>query len=284
MLTDGENKKEKKEQLTYEEIQDFFERTLKLITPPVAVKFVMRGEEKPSGLAKNIKPITFCQGVTVARQGGYSIYLERETLACYNARICFGLGTEEEVSKDIENSIEKTVGKYAPTRKMATKIVMNKFRIPAGKVKGVGIAQLGKARFIPNALIFTCFPWQSNYLTNAYLWMTGDVPIYFETAPNSLVCGYSAGIAGWKKKINCCTACTGGRAYAGTESTEVYWSLPWEYVDTVIEGLKGRSMRNPYPSLINIPIPVPAPENHFFRTKSLTEKSFSKPDDKPRKT
>ena len=63
MPINGEKMKGEAEQLTYEEMQDFFERTLKLITPPVAVKFVMRGEEKPSGLARNIKPITFCQGV-----------------------------------------------------------------------------------------------------------------------------------------------------------------------------------------------------------------------------
>lgn len=276
MSIDREEKKEKKEQLTYEEMQDFFERTLKLITPPVAVKFVTIGEKKPRGLAENIHPITFCQAVTIARQGGYSIYLEKETLACYNARICFGIGTEEEINKDIEKSIETTTGKYAPTKEMAAKIVRNKFRIPAGKVKGVGVTQLGWASFVPDALIFICFPWQANYLTNAYLWMTGDVPLHFEAATNSLVCGYGAGIAGWKKKINCCTACTGGRAYAGTESTEVYWSMPWEYVDTVIKGLKGRSLRNPYPSLISISIPVPSPETHFFRTEDLTSENSSK--------
>ena len=264
MSASVKNNTEKGKKLTYAEMQDFFERTLKLITPPVAVKFVRPREEKPKGLATNIKPMTFCQAVTIARQGGYSVYLERGTLNCYNARISFGIGTEEEINKDIEKSIETTIGKYAPTREIAAKIVMNKFRIGAGEVKGVAVAPLGKAKFVPDALIFTCFPWQAYYLTNAYLWMTGDVPIHFEIATNSLVCGYSAGIAGWKKKINCCTACTGGRAYGGTESTEVYWSMPWELVDVIIEGLKERSKRCPYPSLINIPLPAPASEKHFF--------------------
>jgi len=252
---------------TYAEMQDFFERTLKLITPPVAVKFISPDEEKPKGLATNIKPMTFCQAVTVARQGGYSVYLERGTISCYNARVAFGLGTEEEMNKDIEKSIETTIGKYAPTREIAMKIVMSTFRIGIGNVKGVAIAPLAKAKFVPDALIFTCFPWQAYYLTNAYLWMTGDVPLQFETATNSLVCGYSAAIAGWKKKINCYPSCTGGRAYGGTESTEVYWSMPWELVDIIIEGLKGRSQRSPYPSLINIPIPAPASEKHFFTKK-----------------
>ncbi len=253
--------------LTCPEMQDFFERILKLQTPPVAVKFVKPGEERPPGLATNIKPMTFCQTVTVARQGGYPLYLERRTLSCYNARIAFGLGKPEEIEKDIQKAIETTVGKYAPTPELATKIVLSKFRIGAGKVIGVCVAPVGKAQFVPDALIFTCTPWQAYYLTNAYLWMTGDIPVRFEAATNSLVCAYSAGLAGWKKQLNCCTACTGGRAYGGTESTEVYWSVPWELVDLLIVGLKERNRRNPYPSLINIPLPTPAPEKHFFATR-----------------
>jgi uncharacterized protein (DUF169 family) len=262
MPSDGEGQAQAT--LTYAEMQDFFERTLKLQTPPVAVKFVKPGEARPSGLASNIKPMTFCQAVTVARQGGYPVYLERPTLSCYNARIAFGLGTAEEIQKDIQKAIETTTGKYAPTRELAEKIVMTKFRIGAGEVIGVGIAPIGKAQFVPDALIFTCTPWQAYYLTNAYLWMTGGIPLRFEVATNSLVCAYSAGLAGWKKQLNCCTACTGGRAYGGTESTELYWSIPWEMVDPLIQGLKERSRKSPYPSLINIPLPTPAPEKHFF--------------------
>jgi len=255
---------------TYAETQDFFERTLKLQTPPVAVKFVKPGEERPTGLSTNIKPMTFCQAVTVARQGGYPVYLERRTLSCYNARIAFGLGTPEEVEKDIQKAIETTTGKYAPTPELAEKIVLTKFRIGAGEVTGVGVAPLGKAQFVPDALIFTCTPWQAYYLTNAYLWKTGDIPLRFEAATNSLVCAYSAGLAGWKKQLNCCTACTGGRAYGGTESTEVYWSIPWELVDLLREGVRERNRRNPYPSLITIPLPTPAPEKHFFATREET--------------
>ncbi|MFA5353049.1 MAG: DUF169 domain-containing protein [Thermodesulfovibrionales bacterium] len=254
--------------MKYDEMQDFFERTLKLITPPVAVAFVRPDDERPKGLTANIKPMTFCQAVTVARQGEYSLYLEKETLSCFNARTTLGLGTAEDLQRDIEKSIETTIGKYAPNREIATKIVMSKFRIPAGSLKGLAVAPLGKARFTPDCLIFTVFPWQAYYLTNAYLWMTGDIPLSFEVATNSLICGYGAGIAGWKKKINCCTACTGGRSYAGTESTEMYWAMPWELADTIIEGLKGRSKKSPYPGLINIPLPAPAPEKHFFRTKA----------------
>jgi hypothetical protein len=43
--------------------------------------------------------------------------------------------------------------------------------------------------------------------------------------------------------------------------------MPWELVDTFIEGLRERSQRSPYPSLINIPIPAPASEKHFFTKK-----------------
>jgi uncharacterized protein (DUF169 family) len=262
-----EEEREKGKELSYEEMQDFFERTLKLTTPPVAVKLVMVEEKRPAGPVSNVYPITFCQGVAIARQGGYSLYLEKETISCFSARITFGLGTEEEIEQDIEMAIATTIGYYAPTREMASKIVMNKVRIPPGRVKGVCVAPLAKAQYVPDALIFTCFPWQAAYLTNGYLYITAEVPMHFETTANSLLCANSAGVAAWKKKINCSTTCTGGRAFGGTESTEVYWSIPWEKVSTLIEGLKERSLRTPYPSLISISIPAPSLATHFFKKK-----------------
>jgi uncharacterized protein (DUF169 family) len=118
---------------------------------------------------------------------------------------------------------------------------------------------------VPDALLFTVVPWQAYYLMNGYLFMTQDAPVNFTMATNSLVCGYAAGIAGWDKKINMATACTGGRSYAGTESTHMYFALPWELVDLEIEGLRQRAKVSPYPGLITIPVGVPKPEKHFFK-------------------
>jgi uncharacterized protein (DUF169 family) len=258
------DKREEKPKMTHAEMQEFFERTLKLETPPVAVKFVRKGEEKPKGLSTNIKPISFCQAVTIARQGNYCVYLNRENLSCPNARMAFGLGTEEEIRRDRENQISK-YQKYAPNKEVWAKVVDKKFAIPPGEVIGVAVAPLARAKFPPDALIFTVVPWQAYYLMNGYLFMTGDVPMNFTMATNSLVCGYSAGIAGWDKKINMATACSGGRGYAGTESIHLYFSLPWELVDIEIEGLKQRAKVAPYPGLITIPLGVPKPEKHFFK-------------------
>ncbi|MCJ7833621.1 MAG: DUF169 domain-containing protein [Deltaproteobacteria bacterium] len=258
------DKTEPEKKMGYAEMQDFFERTLKLETPPVAVKFIRKGEEKPKGLSTNIKPISFCQAVTVARQGNYSVYLTRENLSCPNARLAFGLGTPEEVAKDRENQILK-FHNYAPNKEVWEKMVDKKFAIPPGEVTGVAVAPLARAKFIPDALIFTVVPWQAYFLMNGYFFMTGDVPLNFTMATNSLVCGYAAGIAGWDKKINMATACSGGRSNAGTESIHIYFALPWELVDIEIEGLKQRSKVAPYPGLITIPLGGPKPGKHFFK-------------------
>jgi uncharacterized protein (DUF169 family) len=264
-MADSVEKKElEKQKKTYAEMQDFFERTLKLETPPVAIKFIRKGEEKPKGLSTNIKPISFCQAVTIARQGNYSVYLTRENLSCPNARMAFGLGTPEEVKRDRDNQISK-YHKYAPNKEAWEKVVDKKFAIPPGEVTGVAVAPLAKAKFVPDALIFTVVPWQAYYLLNGYLFVTGDAPLNFTMATNSLVCGYAAGISGWDKKINMTTACSGGRSYAGTESTHMYFSLPWELVEIEIEGLKQRAKVASYPGLITIPVGVPKPEKHFFK-------------------
>jgi|GEM_PF-1982549 uncharacterized protein (DUF169 family) len=267
-----ERKAEEKQQMSHVQIQDFFERILKLETPPVAVKFVRKGEERPRGLSTNIKPISFCQAVTVSRQGNYSVYLTRENVSCPNARMAFGLGTEEEIRGDRENQVSN-YHKYSPKREAWEKVVDKKFAIPPGEVTGVGVAPLARAKFSPDALIFTVIPWQAYYLMNGYLYMTGDGPLNFTMANNSLVCGYSAGIAGWGKRINIAMACSGGRGYAGTESIHLYFSLPWELVDLEIEGLRQRAKVAPYPGLITIPLGVPKSEKHFFRENKPEEDS-----------
>ena len=267
-----EKKTEEKDHMSHAQMQEFFEKILKLETPPVAVKFVKRGEERPAGLSTNIKPISFCQALTVARQGNYSVYLTRENLSCPNARMAFGLGNEEEIRRDRENQVSK-YHKYSPNKQAWEKVVDKKFAIPAGEIIGVGVAPLAKAKFSPDALIFTVVPWQAYYLMNGYLYMTGDGPMNFTMASNSLVCGYSAGIAGWAKKINIATACSGGRGYAGTESIHMYFSLPWELVNIEIEGLRQRAKVAPYPGLITLPLGVPKSEKHFFRENKADEAS-----------
>jgi len=267
-----EKKTEEKDHMSHAQMQEFFEKILKLETPPVAVKFVKRGEERPAGLSTNIKPISFCQALTVARQGNYSVYLTRENLSCPNARMAFGLGNEEEIRRDRENQVSK-YHKYSPNKQAWGKVVDKKFAIPAGEIIGVGVAPLAKAKFSPDALIFTVVPWQAYYLMNGYLYMTGDGPMNFTMASNSLVCGYSAGIAGWAKKINIATACSGGRGYAGTESIHMYFSLPWELVNIEIEGLRQRAKVAPYPGLITLPLGVPKSEKHFFRENKADEAS-----------
>lgn len=264
MLENENGEVKERGKMSYSDMQEFFERTIKLETPPVAVKFVKKGENRPKGVSTNIKPMSFCQAVTVARQGNYSLYLTRETMSCPNARMAFGLGTEEEIKKDRENQISK-YHKYAPDRDTWEKMVDKKYAIPPGEVIGVAVAPLARARFVPDCLIFTVVPWQAYYLMNGYLFETGDVPLTFVMATNSLVCGYSAAIAGWEKKINIATACTGGRSYAGTESIHMYFSLPWDLIDVEIEGLKKRAKVAPYPGLITIPMGVPKPEKHFFK-------------------
>jgi len=256
---------QEKSKMSYTEMQDFFERTLKLETPPVSVKFVRKGEDKPKGLSTNIKPISFCQAITISRQGNYSVYLTKENISCPNARMAFGLGNAEEIKRDRENQISK-YHKYAPNKEVWEKMVDKKFAIPPGEVIGVAVAPLARAKFVPDALIFTVVPWQAYFLMNGYFFITGDVSLHFTMATNSLVCGYSAGMAGWDKKINMTTACSGGRSFAGTESIHLYFSLPWELVDIEIEGLRQRSKVAPYPGLITIPLGVPKPEKHFFKS------------------
>ncbi|MDI6786262.1 MAG: DUF169 domain-containing protein [bacterium] len=252
---------------SYTEIAEQFERLLKLETPPVAIKFVKEGEEAPKGLTKRTKMITFCQGITIARQGGYSLLLTDDNLGCKNAKIAFGLGGEEAVKKNKEAAAVKNLGKYAANEEIARKIIDVKPAIKPGEINAIAIAPLSKTKFQPDCIMFIVVPWQAYYLADAYFYNTGDAPLYYEVGTNAMVCAYNAVRAGYLKKISCGTACTGGRAYAGTESTQMYYTIPWEKVEIVLEGAKARNAKSPYPSLIYLGTPAPGPEKHVFNVE-----------------
>lgn len=58
--------------------------------------------------------------------------------------------------------------------------------------------------------------------------------------------------------------CPNARYAFGFESTEVLLAVPWRAVAPMIEGLAIRSRVAPYPGMICMPVPAPAPEKHIL--------------------
>jgi uncharacterized protein (DUF169 family) len=244
---------------------DELERRLRMATAPVAIRFVRDGEEAPSGLLRRFRKLTFCQTVAAASSGGYGFLVTRELLSCPNARIAFGFDDIDGETDALQKAAKSHVGKYAHNLDTAVELVKAKPRIPLGTVEAVAVAPLAKTNFVPDALILTLLPWQAYHAINGYLFATGQSSVPLEAGTNSLACAYVAVRSGFEQRLNLVTACTGGRAYAGFQTSDVILGVPWKDAEALRQGLVERAKENPYPGMILMPTPAPLPVKHILK-------------------
>ena len=246
------------------EMASALEARLRLDAAPVAVKMVPVGKEPPDGLLERSKVLTFCQFLSAAATGGYPFWVTRENLGCPNARIAFGMYDPRQDAALMEKAIKNHVGVYAPNPEAARKLIASKPAMPAGEVQGLAVAPLAKASFEPDAVLMVVVPWQAYFALDDYLYATGDAPLTIEVGTNSLVCAYGAVRAGYLGKIGLTSACTGGHNYAGIERTQMSLAFPGSKLEALLEGIRERSKRVPYPGMIAMPAPTPMPPKHIL--------------------
>ena len=249
---------------SYEPISNSLIELLRLAWSPVAIRFFKPGENA-TGLMRRTKKLSFCQFVSAAATGGYTLLVSPENLGCPNARLAFGF-TDPRADEDAMAKIVKShVGVYAPDEASARRLVEAKPSIPPGEVMSIGVTPLGKANFDPDAVIFTVVPAQAYYLLDGYLYAEGEVPVRLECGTNSLTCAYGAVVAGHYHRVNMVTGCTGGRIYAGMDGSQVQLFFPGQKLDSLMSGLTARSKRVSYPDMPVMPAPIPQPSKHILQ-------------------
>jgi uncharacterized protein (DUF169 family) len=237
---------------------------LRLDSAPVAIKLVSSGEACPDGLIERSKRLSFCQFVVAAATGGYPFLVNRGNLGCFNARIVFGLFDPKMDGAVMEKTIRTHVGVYAPDAAAAKTLIASKPAVPPSAMDGVAVAPLAKASFQPDAVIMLVVPAQAYFALDDYMYASCDSSIQFEVGTNSLVCAYCAVRSAFLDRISLTPACTGGRNYAGIERTQMTMAFPGSKLELLMEGLRDRSRRVPYPGMIAMPAPIPMPPKHIL--------------------
>ncbi|MGQ9677437.1 MAG: DUF169 domain-containing protein [Chloroflexota bacterium] len=248
----------------YETISNKLLQTVRLSWEPVAIKF-FKPDDNPGGLMRRSKKLSFCQFVSAAATGGYTLLVTPENLGCPNARLAFGFVDPKVDEEAMAKIVKSHVGVYAPDEASARRIVEAKPSIPPGEVGSIGVTPLGKANFDPDAVIFTVVPAQAYYILDGYLYAEGEVPVRLECGTNSLTCAYGAVVAGYYHRINMVTGCTGGRIYAGMDGSQVQLFFPGQKLAALLSGLEARSKRVSYPDMPVMPAPIPQPSKHILQ-------------------
>ena len=154
----------------------FIREDLRLKTFPVAARFLKKKADIPEKARRPSvamgKRIAVCQGVTMARNYGWTIALTREDVICVPAAIAFGFSD----SLDQAASIAKLFcgANFSSTADIALKETSSMSRFQNGEIEAILLAPLEKAFFEPETVIIYGNPAQMMRLIQAWSYKTGE--------------------------------------------------------------------------------------------------------------
>jgi uncharacterized protein (DUF169 family) len=237
------------EKMNLKEAAVFIREDLRLKTFPVAVQFLQDESEFPTKARRPSatmgKRIAICQGVTMARNYGWTIGLAREDIICVPAAIAFGFSDATDPSLSLVD-LFREVG-FSGNDDLARKEISSMSRFENGEIKGIVLAPMEKISFEPDIIIIYGNPAQMMRLAQAWSYVTGkrlagefggkvECDEYL-IAPFKMQCPRMV-IPG-----------NGERVFAATQDDEMVLALPNKCLPDLIKGLKeaGKAIGVRYP-------------------------------------
>src|SRR5262245_16892318 len=206
-------------------------------TFPVAIRMLEPGEAIPERArrpGRDWKKLSMsCQVIDMARRYGWTIALTREDHICslgitaigfdkplpiYNVgTLCEGMYTE---TKQAGQRSEAAIDKFAP-----------------GQYHCLLVAPLDRAAFEPHVVCVYANPAQVMRLVQAALWKRGGrLPSSFE---GRAVCADIIVTTMQTGEPQVILPCSGDRIFGQTQDHEMAFSIPWGWMEDIVEGLRG---------------------------------------------
>ncbi len=206
-------------------------------TFPVAIRMLKPGEPIPDRArrpARDFGKLSMsCQVIDMSRRYGWTIALTREDHICslgitaigfdkplpiYNiGTLCEGMYTE---TKEAGQRSEAAIDKFAP-----------------GEYETLLVAPLDRATFEPHVVCVYANPAQVMRLTQAALWKRGGrLASSFE---GRAVCADIIVTTMQTQQPQVILPCSGDRIFGQTQDHEMAFSIPWAWMDDIVEGLRG---------------------------------------------
>ena len=162
--------------MNLKEAAAFIREDLRLKTFPVAVKFLQNEADFPEKARRPSitmgKRIALCQGVTMARNYGWTVGLAREDIICVPAAIAFGFSDAMDPSVSLAGLFLE-IG-FSNSDDLARKETSSMSRFENGEIKGIVLAPMEKASFEPNTVLIYGNPAQMMRMAQAWSYVTGE--------------------------------------------------------------------------------------------------------------
>jgi uncharacterized protein (DUF169 family) len=236
-------------QVNYRESADFIQNDLRLKTFPVAVKFLKDTSEFPEKTRQPSialkKRVTICQGITMARNYGWTVGLAKEDLICIPAMIAFGFsGAEDPV---------ETLGKlfcevgFSQTEEKGLNEVREMVRLENEEYSAIVLAPLQKGLFDPDTVVFYGNPAQIMRLVQGMVFadscrISGNFGGKVECS-EYLIAPYKT------QNPRIAVPGMGDRIFSMTQDDEMVFSIPGRLLENLMNGLKnsGKKIGARYP-------------------------------------
>lgn len=231
------------------EAGDCLRNDLRLKTFPVAVKFLRSESEFPEKTRRPFaamgKRVAICQGVTMARNYGWTVGLGKEDVICVPASIVFGFSESSDPPASLARLFCAIA--FSSAEDLARKEISSMSRFENGEIGGILLAPLEKTTFEPDTILVYGNPAQIMRLTQAWSYMTGErVEGHFG---GKVECDEYL-IAPFKtQSARVVNPGNGERIFAGTQDDEVVFALPGKFAMELVEALDkaGKAMGARYP-------------------------------------
>jgi uncharacterized protein (DUF169 family) len=234
---------------TFKEVSDGFQNALRLKTFPVAAKFIKNKADIPERARRPSvalgKKIAICQGVTMARNYGWTVALTREDVICVPAAIVFGFSESTDQPASLAGLFTEI--NFSRNIELGLKETSSMTRFGKGEIEAILMAPLEKASFQPDTILIYGNPAQVMRLNQAWSYMSGE-----------RVSGHFSGkvecdeylIAPFKmQSARVVIPGNGERIFAGTQDDEMAFAFPGKSLFEFADALKaaGKAIGVRYP-------------------------------------
>ena len=206
-------------------------------TFPVAVRMLQAGEEIPDKAkrpARDFKKLSMnCQVIDMARRYGWMIALTREDHICSLGITALGFDRPTH----LYTSGTLCEGSYTETKEAGqrSEAAVDKFK--PGEYYCLLVCPLDKTTFEPHLVVIYANPAQVMRLAQAALWKRGGK--LTSSFQGRIDCSEIIVTTMQSAEPQVILPCSGDRIFGQTQDHEMAFTIPWNRMEEILEGLKG---------------------------------------------
>jgi uncharacterized protein (DUF169 family) len=231
------------------QVSEQLRNDLRLKTFPVAARFLKDKKEIPAEAHRPSaalgKKVAVCQGITRARNFGWTVALTKEDVICIPATIVFGFSDSPDLFAYLTNVYCATG--FSSTEDLARKEISSMSRFEKDEIEAIVLSPLEKASFEPDTIIIHGNPAQIMRFAQTWSYMTGElVEGHFG---GKLACAEYL-IATLKTEIpRIVIPGNGERVFAATQDDEIAFAVPAKFLKELAIALPkaGKQIGASYP-------------------------------------